>query len=58
MLKIDPLKRIIENCNGINVSRLPNNEEIIKKINEIINYINNKDKVDEDNPFMPQRKNQ
>lgn len=40
--KLKPLQRIIvsNDEDGTQVSRLPNNQEMMNKINEIINHIN------------------
>jgi len=39
---LNELKRIIMNTDkeGIQISRLPNNEEMMNKINEIVRYVN------------------
>lgn len=57
-----PLKRVIteNNLDGTQVSRLPNNEEIMNKINEMVRFLNSLPKEctchpddGEYNPFMP-----
>lgn len=50
---INYLKRtIVENFDdGTQVSKLPDNQEIVNKINEIIKYINNNEKLKE-NEFI------
>lgn len=39
---IEPLKRVIieNNEDGTQVTRLPNHEEVVNKVNEIIKYLN------------------
>ncbi|OJT57362.1 hypothetical protein [Bacillus licheniformis] len=41
-MTIEPLKRIIvnEGEEGIQTARLPNNQEMMNKINEVIKYVN------------------
>lgn len=41
-MTIEPLKRIIvnEDEEGIQTTRLPNNQEMMNKINEVIKYVN------------------
>lgn len=50
---IKELERIVVESNedGIQISRLPNNEEIMNKINEIVRCINHIDKNKQDKPF-------
>ncbi|EML6324910.1 hypothetical protein [Bacillus cereus] len=42
---IEPLRRVIieNNADGTQVTRLPNHEEVVKKVNEIIIYLNKKE---------------
>jgi hypothetical protein len=41
-MPLQPLTRIIvsNNDNGLQTSRLPNNQEMMDKINEIVNFVN------------------
>lgn len=54
MLMIKPLERIVINNSedGIQTSRLPNNEEMMNKINEIVNCINHLNKEKQDKPIQ------
>lgn len=57
-MTINKLTRIIQESypDGTQVSRLPNNEEIINKINEIITYLNSEEnEKHEVNPFAPRK---
>ncbi|MGG1147083.1 hypothetical protein [Bacillus wiedmannii] len=42
---IEPLKRVVieKNADGTQVTRLPNHEEMVNKVNEIIIYLNQKE---------------
>lgn len=42
---IEPLRRVIieNNEDGTQITRLPNHEEVVKKVNEIIIYLNQKE---------------
>lgn len=43
-MKIKPLERIVvESDNDVQITRLPNNEEMVDKINEIIRVVNELD---------------
>lgn len=42
---IEKLESVTEEINGASITRQPNNEEIVNKLNEIIDYINHSDKV-------------
>ncbi|MCU4999514.1 hypothetical protein OCD70_05400 [Bacillus tropicus] len=43
-MKIKPLERIVvESDNDLQITRLPNNEEMVDKINEIIRVVNELD---------------
>ncbi|AVM26155.1 hypothetical protein FZC68_10485 [Bacillus pumilus] len=48
-----PLKRVpVEKAeDGIEISRLPNNEEIIDKVNEIVRFVNTLEKKKADKPI-------
>lgn len=54
---IEPLKRIIveDMSDGTQVTRLPNNREVMDKINEIIKYINQQEDVRMQNLFKSRK---
>ncbi|MEH7552845.1 hypothetical protein [Bacillus altitudinis] len=51
-MPIKPLKRVTVKGyeNGIEISRLPNSEEIIEKVNEIVRFVNNLERKKADKP--------
>ncbi|MFP3344503.1 hypothetical protein R0K30_02405 [Bacillus sp. SIMBA_154] len=55
-MPIKPLKRVIVESTeeGIEISRLPNNEEIAHKVNEIVRFVNTLEskKVDKPDPIQ------
>ncbi|MEY8695922.1 hypothetical protein AB9M90_15295 [Bacillus safensis] len=52
-MSIKPLKRVIIKSteDGIEISRLPNNEEIVSKINEIARFVNTLENKKADKPI-------
>jgi len=60
-MPLNQLQRIIESTStdGIQISRLPNAQEMMDKINEIVRFVNQlelqKANEPEENPFMPKR---
>lgn len=49
---IKPLERIIVETkeDGTQIARLPNNQEMMQKINEVINFVNRMEKEKQDKP--------
>lgn len=49
MIIIQRLERVISSCDGeLQTSRLPNNEEVMAKMNEIVEWINKREKIVDD----------
>ncbi|HFJ9370052.1 TPA: hypothetical protein ACGW7B_000528 [Bacillus nitratireducens] len=55
MRKLEELQRVVLETreDGTQITRLPNTEEIMGKINEIVRYCNQLDKDKQGKPIMP-----